>query len=100
MADLPIDPRVASWDLGKGESSVLSFVLRNAGYWAVMDDREARRCAMSLKCRLIGTLGIILLAKKKGLIQSVRASLGKLQNAGFWLSETLVDEICQKAGEK
>ena len=62
LTDIPIDPRVTAWDLGDGESAVLSFALRNADCWAVMDDREARRCAMSLGCRFIGTLGIIVLA--------------------------------------
>jgi predicted nucleic acid-binding protein len=54
---------------------------------------------MSLRCRFIGTLGIIVLAKKKGIINSVRDSLKKLKGAGFWLSDTLVEEICRRAGE-
>ena len=95
----PIDPRVAAWDLGEGESAVLSMALRNENCWAVMDDREARRCAASLKCRFIGTLGILVLAKKRGMITSVRQSLKKLQEAGFWISDTLVEEICREAGE-
>jgi len=44
MPEISIDPLVAAWDLGQGESAVLSFALKNAEYWAVMDDREARRC--------------------------------------------------------
>ena len=97
--DTPIDPRVAAWDLGEGESAVLSLALRNEDWWAVMDDREARRCAASLKCRFIGTLGIIVLAKRRGIVKSVRQSLKKLQDAGFWISDTLVNEICREAGE-
>jgi predicted nucleic acid-binding protein len=54
---------------------------------------------MSLRCHYIGTLGIIVLAKKRGIITSVRESLEKLQKAGLWLSESLVNETCQKAGE-
>jgi len=99
LRDIPIDSRVAAWDLGEGETAVLSFASRNEDCWAVMDDREARRCAMSLKCRFIGTLGIIVLAKKRGIIQSVRASLRRLHDTGFWLSDTLLEEICRRAGE-
>jgi predicted nucleic acid-binding protein len=99
LTDIPIDPRVTAWDLRQGESAVLSFALRDTDCWAVMDDREARRCSMSLGCRFIGTLGIIVLAKKKGIINSVRDSLKKLRGAGFWLSDTLVEEICRRAGE-
>ena len=99
IADIPLEPRVVAWDLGEGESAVISFALKNAGFWAVMDDREARCCALSIQCRFIGTLGILLLAKKKGIIPSLRESLGKLQVAGFWLSASLVDEFCQRSGE-
>jgi len=99
IADVTITPQVASWDLGNGESSVLSFALSNKEYWAIIDDREARRCAISLGCHYTGTVGIIVLAKKKGIITSVRDSMEKLRNAGLWLSETFVNEVCKKAGE-
>ena len=99
FADVAIVPPVASWDLGNGESAVLTFALKNPEHWAVIDDREARRCAVSLGCRYTGTVGIIVLAKKKGIITSVNDSLEKLENAGLWLSETFVNEVCKKAGE-
>jgi len=100
MSDAPVDPRVTGWDLGSGESAVLSFALRNPDYWAVLDDREARRCALSLQCHCIGTIGMIVLAKKRGLIRSVGETLRRLQNAGFWLSEAFLNEICEKVGER
>ena len=100
MGDVSVDPRVAAWDLGDGESAVLSFALRNPEYWAILDDREARRCALSLQCHCIGTIGMIVLAKKRGLIRSVGETLKRLQNAGFWLSETFLNEICEKVGER
>lgn len=99
MSDIVIPPSVASWDLGEGESAVLAYALRNPDFWAVIDDREARRCALSLGCRYIGTVGIILLAKRRDIISSVGESLEKLQNAGLWLSETFIKEVCRKAGE-
>ena len=94
-----IPPSVMSWDLGEGESSVISFALKNPQYWAVIDDKEARRCAASLGCRFTGTVGIILLAKRRGIIPSVYECLKKLQKAGLWLSEVFVKEVCRKANE-
>jgi predicted nucleic acid-binding protein len=96
---MTIAPQVASWDLGQGESAVLSFALRNPDYWAIIDDREARRCAQSLHCRLTGTVGVIVLAKRRGIIPSIRESLEKLKIAGLWLSEGFQDQICRKFGE-
>ncbi|TLD43587.1 MAG: hypothetical protein JETT_0018 [Candidatus Jettenia ecosi] len=94
-----IHPTVASWDLGRGESAVLSYALQNPKFWAVVDDREARRCAISLGCYYTGTVGIILLAKRRGVISSVRESLEKLQNAGLWLSDSFIENVCRKANE-
>ena len=97
--DIVIPASVMSWDLGEGESAVLSYAVQHSGYWAVIDDREARKCAITLGCLCTGTVGVILLAKRRGIIASVKDSLAKLQNAGLWLSQDLVREICHKAGE-
>jgi predicted nucleic acid-binding protein len=97
--DIPVAPRVASWDLGLGESQVISFALEHPDYWAVIDDREARRCAMALNCRHTGTLGIIVLAKRRGIIPSIRRHLERLREVGLWLSDELIDQVCRKSGE-
>lgn len=39
-----IAPEVAAWDLGKGESQVLSLALNSSEFAAIVDDRAARRC--------------------------------------------------------
>ncbi len=95
-----IPSSVISWDLGEGESSVLAYALKQPEYWAVIDDREARKCASTLGCRCTGTVGVILLAKRRGIISSVKDCFTKLQNAGLWLSRDFVKEICLKAGEQ
>ncbi|MEC4895426.1 MAG: hypothetical protein SAL07_19035 [Oscillatoria sp. PMC 1051.18] len=42
-----VEPEIAGWDLGKGESEVLSLALKAVNYGAIIDDRAARRCAKS-----------------------------------------------------
>ena len=56
------------WDLGPGESAVLSWAMGHPGAEAVVDDGEERRCATALAIPLRGTLGLVLLAKQRGLI--------------------------------
>jgi predicted nucleic acid-binding protein len=97
--DIPTASAVAAWDLGQGESQVISFALAHPEYWAVIDDREARRCAMALHCHHTGTLGIIVLAKRRGIIRSIREYLERLKEIGLWLSDDLVDQVCRKSGE-
>jgi predicted nucleic acid-binding protein len=99
VGGIDIAPQVASWDLGRGESAVISLALRNPEYWAIIDDREARRCALSLHCLYTGTVGVLVLAKRRKLIPSIRESLEKLMAAGLWLSSDFRDQVCRKFGE-
>ena len=48
---------------------------------------------------LTGTLGVLLLAKEAGLIDSVAPWMAKLQEAGLYLSPGLVRETLKIAGE-
>lgn len=88
-----ICPDVAIWNLGAGETAVLSFARQQPGYTAIVDDRAARRCARVLGIHLQGTAGVVVLAKRRGLIGSVREALGHLKGAGLWLSEELVEKL-------
>ena len=82
--------------LEPGESEVLSFAWENSGYRAIVDDAAARRVARTLNIPMMGTLGILILAQKKGLIPSISAPI---QAFGLWLSDDLVQLLKQQAGE-
>jgi predicted nucleic acid-binding protein len=94
------DPTVAAWGLGAGETAVLSYARTNSGFTAVIDDLQARECALSLGLPLQGTLGILLLAKKQGLLQQVRPVMQELRANDMRLSGKLIDKVLQLAGEK
>jgi len=72
VEDPAVPPGILAWDLGDGESSVLAWALAHSGARAVIDDLEARRCAESLGIPLRGTVGLILRARRAGLIDSAR----------------------------
>ena len=92
-------PDVVRWDLGAGETEVLSFALKHSGYTPVLDDMLAKKCARSLGLQTMGTGTILILAKERELIASVEQSLRKLQEAGLWISEPVIQMIKQQAGE-
>lgn len=73
-----IDSRVASWDLGLGESQVLSWVISHTGYEAIIDDLAARKAAKILQIPVRGTLAVIILAKQMGCISSAWQDLESL----------------------
>lgn len=92
-------PDIVRWDLGLGETEVLSFAVQHSSYTPVLDDMLAKKCAQSLGIQTMGTGTILILAKERGLIESVEQSLRALQNAGLWVSEPIIQLLKGKAGE-
>ena len=86
-------PEVTAWGLGAGETAVLSFARQPPGYTAVIDDRQARRCAQVLNLAILGTAAVVVLARRRGLIDSTESALRRLQDAGLWLSEALITRL-------
>lgn len=95
--ELPAD--IAGWDLGAGESQVLALALARAGCEAVLDDRQARRCARSLGVQVTGTLGVLLRAKRRELIPAARPLVERLLQNKLYLSSDLAEAALAEVGE-
>ena len=93
------DDSVNRWRLGPGETAVLSFAKRNAGFVAVLDDMAARRCAKAHGIETRGTVGVTLLAKSRGIIPLARPILEEPRDSGFYLSQELMTYALSLAGE-
>lgn len=65
----------------------------------VVDDDYARRCARVMGVKTLGTCGVILLAKRRGIISCVKPALDALRTAVLWLSDSLIQTILKEAGE-
>ena len=98
VADVPLPVSIANWDLGAGESQVIAHCLVE-GQVPVLDDREARACALSHSLPLIGTLGIVLRARKRGLIPAARPLVNQIRAAGSFLDDELVEQALAQVGE-
>jgi len=88
-----------SWDLGAGESAVLSLALEHPGSWVVLDDKLARQAAVHLNLPLLGTAGILLRAKNAGHLHAIRPVLSRLAALGFRLTPETAQYILDLAGE-
>src|SRR5207248_1013969 len=60
----PVPASFSRWKLDSGEESVLTLALENPGCEAVIDDRAGRRCAEAHGITLLGTVGLVILAKR------------------------------------
>ena len=96
--NITVPVSVERWDLGPGESQVISFVMQDK-YWAVLDDKMARRCINAHDLKMIGSLGIILRARVKGFIDEARPWLYELRNAGLHVDVGLVEKALNSIGE-
>jgi predicted nucleic acid-binding protein len=88
-----------AWDLGAGESAVLALALANSGTRAIIDDLQGRRCAEALGIPLRGTVGLILRARRSGVIASARDALNAVRGAGLFLSDRICVEVLKEVGE-
>ncbi len=95
----PLSAFLAGWDLGAGESAVISLTCVQPGSVAVLDDLAARRCAQAHGIRMTGTLGLVLLAKKRGIIAEVGSALEAIVAAGLYVSAKTLADVRAKAGE-
>jgi predicted nucleic acid-binding protein len=90
---------VVRWDLGEGETAVLSFAARNKAFTPVLDDMAAKRCAASLGLPTLGTGSLMIVAKEHGLIKSVEEAMLRLRQAGLWIADPVIQLLKAQAGE-
>jgi predicted nucleic acid-binding protein len=79
--------------LDRGEASSIALALELENSTLIIDETKGRKIAQSYDIDIIGTIGILLLAEKKGLIQDVVSVILRLVNQGFRLSDSLIDKI-------
>ena len=59
----------------------------------------SRQAADNLKISKVGLVGILLLAKERGLIENVVSLLQELRSAGYWLSDEVIATALKLAKE-
>ena len=86
-------------DLGPGETEVLALALESSDAVVILDDALARQVAVTFGIRLRGTLGILLDAKRAGLVPTIAPLLDQLHALRFHLSPHTRAAILELAGE-
>ncbi len=86
----------ASVDAGEAEAIVLA---QELGLKVVLDDLRARRLAHRFEVKVIGTLGILVRAKRQGLLERLEPLLDQLEGIGFHMTRELKEEALRQASE-
>jgi len=87
-------------DLGPGETQVLALALEVPGAVAILDDGLARQAAKITGIPVIGTLGLLLEAKRSGLVEALEPLLDHLDALGFRVSASTRAAVLDLAGER
>jgi hypothetical protein len=65
----------------------------------LLDDAKARKYAKLLNVEVIGTLGLLKIAKSRGVIPSVKKIISDMLAEGYYIEDKLVTQILEDAGE-
>jgi len=91
--------KMLEFQIDKGEASAITLALEVSADLIILDDYKARQVAEKLDLKITGTLGVIIRAKNKGVISSIKPALNKLQHNNFRISEDLIKEALKESGE-
>lgn len=79
--------------LDKGEASSIALALETEKPLLIIDEIKGRKIAESYQLEIIGTIGIIFLAQRRGIIKDANAIVLQLVESGFRLSDSLLGKI-------
>ena len=86
-------------DLDLGEAETIALALETRAERVVMDDLDGRRFARRVGLTAVGTLGLLLAARLRGELPSLRAEIERLERGGFRVGESLRMAVLEAAGE-
>lgn len=95
----PAPPALAAWNLGAGETAVLSWAQRHDGFTCVLDDRAARTASRAIRVPVVGTLGLVLAAKEAGQLSAARPILERMIDVGFYIGDRILEDALRMVGE-
>lgn len=99
-----IELRPSAWTgdplpaLGPGELAAIALAIALKAP-VLMDERLGRRIAALHGVSVVGSAAVLLIAKERGLIGAVKPVLEQWREAGYFLSDALLQAVLTKAGE-
>lgn len=93
------EQRIIEWSLGAGESAVIATASQCRPAVAVLDDAQAGSCARTVGVPVKGTLGIVLRAKRQGVISAAAPLVHAIGDSGAYVSDAVARAALKAVGE-
>lgn len=90
---------VSPFGLDPGEAMAIALALREHAV-ILIDERKGRAASHALGLSVIGTLGMLALLRKRGLLAGLSAPIGKLVDSGYYLPDALIRQLLRRFGEE
>ncbi len=87
-------------ELGAGEASTIALALERRRALVLMDDVAGRGQADALGVAVLDLPGVLLEAKRAGLVERIEPILAKLERKGFVVPERAAARLLEQAGER
>jgi predicted nucleic acid-binding protein len=84
--------------LDEGEAEAIALALEFDAL-VLLDEKDARKFAELTGINVLGTVGILILAKRQNIVKSLRKKLEELEMAGFRLSSEIHEKALESVGE-
>ena len=96
----PVEPMLAA-ELGRGEAEVIALATSRPRAAVLIDERRGRRVAETVYGLTVhGTVGTLVVAKRRALIGELRPLLDSLTRSGYHLAPSLIAAACRAVGEE
>ena len=82
-----------------GETQAMLLYKEMDADFLLIDDKRGRKVAQINHIKTIGSLGVLLQAKRKGLIQAIAPLLVQISASPVFVSEQLIQTVLELAGE-
>jgi uncharacterized protein len=86
-------------ELGPGESEALVCAMENKADFILLDDYKARETARLNGLPVVGSIGVLILAKRHDLIPAIKPCIETLRMNGIWISQSVVKTALSAVGE-
>lgn len=87
-------------ELDRGEAEAISLAVDTHADLLLMDERRGRKAAARIGVPVLGLLGVVVHAKRLGLLPAVRPILDALvSQAGFYIGDDLYRHVLTASGE-